>query len=192
MGNKKEKVSDWLVSPLEATTKELSARTAYLVGVATFQEPREDVSASQPELLVLKRAASDSTFPEMWAVPGRHVEADETIRQVIEQETHDETGLKIERVIGDFKEVHWQSPSGKENVQLNLVVEVKDTEGVRLNPDEHSQWRWVNERDAMELHCTGEMANGFANAFKCAEEILRYNDGQYSESARMGKSPDAR
>ena len=125
-------------------------------------------SASPWRLLILKRAATDRAFPNLWAVPGGHVEPGEKIFQAIERETKEETGLGVDHFVGEFEELHWRSEHGQPNVQFNFVVTVKSNESIRLSREEHSAWMWTNVDDIETLPCSKGMAEVFANAFKVA------------------------
>lgn len=152
---------------LDSKFTDLPAGKKYLVGVAIFQR-RPDVGANPSpwQLLVVKRAEDEEAFPNNWELPGGHVEPDETVRDTVNRETVEETGLIVERVIGEFDELFWTSrSSGKENVQFNYAVEITQPMEIRLNPEEHSDWMWANEDDIDILEMTPAMNKVLKDAF---------------------------
>ncbi|EAU83380.2 hypothetical protein CC1G_09074 [Coprinopsis cinerea okayama7 len=67
------------------------------------------------------------------------------------RETREETGLKVERVLGVFDGFEYTTKKGV-NIQFNLVVQVEcgaeETEPrVTLNPLEHDHHVWVDPSD---------------------------------------------
>ena len=108
-------------------------------------------------------------FPGFWAVPGGHVEAGETIRQAIWGETFEETGLIVNKILVEFKEMHWKSYCGQPYVQMNFVVTVKESSSIPLDSEEHSEWQWMDQKESMSLPMSKEMAEAVASPFKIAK-----------------------
>lgn len=153
-----------LTNRLKRTAAELDPNTTYLVGVAIMHE-----TSTPQKLLVLKRAADDDTFPNFWAVPGGHVDPGETIEDAIKRETFEETGLEITGIEGEFAELRWLSRNGKGNVQLSFLATVPAFTEVKLNPEEHSTWMWLEEEHISKYPCSEGMAKVFRDAFKYVE-----------------------
>ncbi|PMD55488.1 uncharacterized protein K444DRAFT_537731 [Hyaloscypha bicolor E] len=103
------------------------------------------------ELLLIKRASND-TSPNRWEIPGGVGEEGETILHCAARETFEETGLIV---------VHFKRLVGGEVVtdgstcKLSFEVEVKSTEGVTLNPEEHQDYLWVTKEMVGSLEITG-------------------------------------
>lgn len=157
---------------LNAKTTNLDFQKTYLVGVAIFRINLDPTSASKHQLLIIKRAPDEDSFPDMWEIPGGHIEQDETILQCIQRETREETGLVVEKVLKEFEEMDWESgTSGQENMQLNFVVAVQEPVVVRLNPEEHSEWMWVEENQIDKLPMTIGMTKVLRDAFKVSKIV---------------------
>jgi ADP-ribose pyrophosphatase YjhB (NUDIX family) len=107
----------------------------------------------------------------MWAVPGGHVESNETVTQAIERETYEETGLRANHVVGEFATLFWEGSSGRRCAQLNFTVTVEQSEPIQLSSEEHSEWKWVTESELLKLPCSEGMASVFTNAFREADAM---------------------
>ena len=159
------------IAKLNLTTADLDERIVYLVGVAIFNRSLSSL-VSPWRLLVLKRSATDRMFPNFWCIPGGHVDNRETIRQAIRRETFEETGLIVDDIAAEFQEMHWQSKIGQHLVQLNFVVTVNSASSIRLNSEEHSDWKCAKQEDVIPLPMSEGMAEVYINAFRFAEYEL--------------------
>ncbi|MCJ1353212.1 MAG: hypothetical protein MMC33_003197 [Icmadophila ericetorum] len=126
-------------------------------------------------LLLVKRAASETAFPNRWEVPGGSSEhSDPTILHSIAREVFEETGLRLARVVqqvGDGVEftTGWTDKSQRW-LKLSFEIEVAEIEPahcdffsvnhnhineipvptsieVSLDPNEHQDYRWVSEEE---------------------------------------------
>lgn len=152
---------------LDLTSEDLPSGPTYVVGVAIFQLSKESNGLLQRRVLVVKRTAHEDQFPNMWELPGGHVEKGETIPQAVSRETYEETGLVVDNVVGGFEELRWTScSSGRESVQYNYAVTVKSPFEIKLSPDEHSEWKWADDVEVTSLPCSEAMRKVFADSFK--------------------------
>ena len=152
---------------LNSKTTDLEAGLSYVVGVAVFR-PAESPDDSDPyELLVVKRASHEETLPEHWELPSGHVESGETVKGCVERETMEETSLIVDRVLGELDELRWVSKStGLTNVQYNYVATVHEPKDVVVNPEEHSEHKWIKETEIDGLLRTPGMNKVLHDSFK--------------------------
>lgn len=152
---------------LGSKTTDLETGKTYLVGVAVFRSAVSPDASDPYELLVVKRASHEEAFPDNWELPGGHVESGETVKECVERETIEETGLTVDRVVGEFDDLQWMSKSkGRMNVQYNYVVTVTEPMEIRLNPEEHSEYRWIKEVNVDDLLMTPAMNKVLHDSFK--------------------------
>jgi 8-oxo-dGTP pyrophosphatase MutT (NUDIX family) len=151
-----------------------------------------------PQILMLRRAMTDS-FPGIWEAPGGGVDfEDETILHGLVREVWEETGLRVKNVrcqifdkdgSGKGGEVEFQGRRGNWWTKFCFLVDVmsekelgrtaKEGEvqvdyGVAIDDEEHSEWAWFTREEMDALPVVSEQAkevNG--NAFKAFEESLK-------------------
>ncbi|KAL9127228.1 MAG: hypothetical protein Q9217_003845 [Psora testacea] len=143
------------------TTGHLESGKTFLVGVAIFRPSPSPNTAStikhQHQLLIVKRAEHAAAFPDQWELPGGHVESGETVRQCVQRETMEETGLVVDRILGELQNSY--------DIQSLLPMEV------RLNPREHSEWIWLDEDAVDTLPTTSPMKKVLRDSFQFSKTI---------------------
>lgn len=141
---------------------------------STPSGPTED--SDQNKLLLVQRAATESSFASLYELPGGHADTrdgDQTILDAVVRETREETGLIVREIVSEFKGFEYVAgKSGRITKQVNFVVRVnlgdlakQDAEGsggagvkVVLNPEEHQKAVWVSKEEDLEgLGLTGSM-----------------------------------
>jgi 8-oxo-dGTP pyrophosphatase MutT (NUDIX family) len=106
----------------------------------------------------------------MFEIPGGHAEdADETILSTVARECVEETGLVVKQIVDEFEGFEYESGKGL-TVQLNFVVEVdgQDAVIVKLNPEEHQAFAWVEKEDLEKFQLTDSMRKVVTDALKHA------------------------
>jgi 8-oxo-dGTP pyrophosphatase MutT (NUDIX family) len=151
---------------------------ALMAGAVVFRQvPTGHPTADQ--VLVVRRAASDS-YPGTWEIPGGSIdETDSTVVAGAVRELWEETGLRARHVpcaVGMLlQDGRAAEVAAKDDTRLDddgltvtfvetgrvwgkstVMVEVESTEVVTVRPDEHSEWAWVTEE---EVH-RGQMDGG--------------------------------
>ncbi|KAK1246441.1 hypothetical protein MKX08_000243 [Trichoderma sp. CBMAI-0020] len=125
-----------------------------VVGAAAF---RYGPDSTSPIILLLKRAAHEPYFPNVFELPSGKVDPDdETLKGALVREVKEETGLDIVEIHAALNPMTYSTEKtvvddvGKEVIvsknamQLNFVVSVS-ADTVALNADEHSDSRWATE-----------------------------------------------
>lgn len=120
--------------------------------IATSALVLDTESSSDPRILLVQRAASDSN-PNKWEAPGGACDDDDsTILHGAARELWEETGLEATRMDALVGEPHlFTSRSGKRICQFNFAVQVKVVDGkppaVELDPEEHQDFVWATQQE---------------------------------------------
>ena len=146
-----------------------------MTGAIVFRQTSDKNPAPVDQLLLVRRAASDS-YPHMWETPGGSVdESDATLAAGAARELWEETGLRathVACVVGmslddsAFEVAGLGIEPSAEVAQLDedgvtvtflesgsiwgkstVIIEVESTNEIKVTPEEHSDWAWVSEQD---------------------------------------------
>ncbi len=104
------------------------------------------------KLLLLKRR-SDDYMPDVWEIPGGHVDPGETIPQALSRELLEETGLHLHHIIG--KRGGYDYP-GEFGLTRQWNFEVK-APGLTIHHPEHTDYRWASPEMWAHLAMSPEM-----------------------------------
>jgi mutator protein MutT len=115
-------------------------RAEVCVGAAIFREGR----------LLLLRRSKEVPYPELWEIPGGHVEKGERLESALRREVREETGLEI-RVGPPFYAWEYQYPKkgGRrvDTIEIDFHCSARSRRAPLLDPREHSQFDWVARED---------------------------------------------
>lgn len=118
--------------------------------IATAALVLDTNSASEPRILLLQRAASDSN-PGKWEPPGGAVDEDDlSILHAAARELWEEAGLQAAHIGGPVGEPHFFARSNGDKIcRFNFAVYVRSDGGdaltAKLDPKEHQQFVWATE-----------------------------------------------
>lgn len=147
-----------------------------VVGAVTFLP----TASPHAKILLLKRAANEAFCPNVFEIPGGHVEdTDPDILRAVAREVHEETALSIDSVKASIESFAYSTEKtimrGEEEIvvqmsslQLNFVCEITE-DTFRVNPEEHSEGMWVAEDEFERLKMTQEMRLVVKEAFRWIE-----------------------
>lgn len=142
------------------------------------------------QVLLLKRADTDS-YPGVWEPPGGSVDPeDKTLLDAVVREVWEETGLrvkgfgaqvwhKIYRKGDEIMEVEFLGRTGGKWCKLNFLVDVVAGDEVRIDLEEHQDCGWFGRAEFEKLLFVSEQGrniirNGFT-AFQEAEKEKAQN-----------------
>ncbi len=95
-----------------------------------------------------KRAATKKFLPNIFEIPGGHIDFGENIVEGLKREVMEETGMKIS--IGDpFAVFDYTNPiKGSHSVETVYFARFLDSlENITLHPEDHSEFVWMSESE---------------------------------------------
>ena len=130
------------------------------VGGALFDKNR---------LLIAKRTIKRSAWPGLWEIPRGYAEKNEADKEALKREFKEETGLKIRvgKKYFEFKCLY----RGKSIKERNYIVLSKISK-IKIDPKEHSKFRWVTKAEAETLNMASEMRMSIRKAFEVYNKLL--------------------
>ncbi len=132
---------------LQGTLQDLTGQ-AHADGIDLFAVGAAIVSDGK--LLIVKRADEEEVFPKYSEIPGGSVEYGESLFQAVEREMIEETGLKPKALSAYVGSYDFTLRDGRRARQFNFLIEPETTD-VKLNPAEHSSYKWMYASDTAYL-----------------------------------------
>ena len=137
-----------------------------------------------PGILMLKRAAHETIYPNIFEIPGGKVEdSDATILDAVKREVLEETGMEVAEVVGAVRSFDYAlekevlDDTGSEtlvwytSLQLNFVCQVAK-HNLTVNREEHSEGNFVSRSELSELEVTKQMRAVVEEGFAWTNEYL--------------------
>ncbi len=112
-----------------------------LTACAAIHRIRND----KPEIFVAKRAATKQFLPDVFELPGGHIDFGEELTDGLQREIMEEFGVHISvgapfaafTYVNEIKQSH--------SVEVIYFATLLDDEAtITLHPEDHSEYRWVN------------------------------------------------
>lgn len=117
---------------------------SHVVGLVVRQESR---------VLLLKRR-EDDYLPNMWEIPGGHVDPGETLARALARELYEETGLRLKEVLRYLGHFDYLGEFGRTR-EWNFEVRVHEM--LRIAHPEHAACRWALPDEWAHLDMTSAM-----------------------------------
>lgn len=103
-------------------------------------------------MFLAKRAETKKFLPGVFELPGGHIDFGEDIVEGLKREIREEFGMRVS--IGDpFKVFDYVNEiKGSHSIQVIYFGTFSDPiEDVRINPEDHSEFRWIAEDEVEEV-----------------------------------------
>jgi 8-oxo-dGTP diphosphatase len=113
------------------------------------------ITREDGRILLLKRADWEKVYPGAYTFPGGKVEDNDTITETLVKEVREECGLVLNPGIILIKEKAIGRPDGSTSKSLSFLCSVKSTENIVLEPNDFTDYKWVNLDELRELEHVG-------------------------------------
>ena len=99
------------------------------------------------QVLLVHRSPNRHVYPDVWDLPGGHIEAGETELAALAREMHEELGVQI--TTGSATHLcELRVGRGEESVRFSAwIVDKWDGTPTNAAPDEHDEIRWVRPEE---------------------------------------------
>lgn len=105
----------------------------------------------QGKVLLVKRSSSETFAPNHWELPGGHIEFGETIEEGLQREAVEEINFSIEVKNTFHSFTYVIDTTMKHYVEvINLCFPKSNNPEVKLNPEEHSEYRWIENKEELD------------------------------------------
>ncbi len=113
-----------------------------------------------------KRAATKKFLPNVWELPGGHIEFGEDMIEGLTREVMEELGMHLR--VGDPFAVFTYTNEVKGSHSIEVVYFAKfidPLEKITLNAEDHSEYRWTSEDELTEIAVSGQELQNIKNGF---------------------------
>lgn len=116
-------------------------------------------------ILISKRAATKTTFPDRFEVVGGHIDPGETLEAGLMREIEEEIGIKVR--VGDLIDAFLYNSEDTLKIELTYICYMQDeTLEPVLNTKDHSVHLWISEDEIAKFEKDDEETAALHKAFK--------------------------
>ncbi len=122
----------------------------------------------QGQLLITRRSLKKRYEPGKWENTGGHMDAGETPVQAVIRELREETGLDVKE-----RGVRYLGTGIVDNfIGDNFMARIDDASGLRMQPGETDEARWVSPSELRRMMDAGEMARSTVQFMEIYKEAF--------------------
>lgn len=110
------------------------------------------------KVLCLKRAGHDF-LPGLYELPSGKVEKGEDLLTTLHREIKEESNLIVTDTSDYLGYFDYTSRSGTKTRQFNFTVKCSNYQDIKLNPEEHEGFSWVNQEELSKYNISQEVKN---------------------------------
>lgn len=106
-------------------------------------------SGNDFKFLIIKRVPEDGDF---WQPLTESLDDGESVEECLRRGVKEELGLdSIKNVTERLWSFPWENKRGEPNIDLVYGVEISESDEIKINPEEHSEYKWCTFDEAMNL-----------------------------------------
>jgi mutator protein MutT len=112
--------------------------------------------AGVKKLFLPRRAKTKKFYPDVFELPGGHVDWGETFEHAVVREVQEEFGMRIK--VGDPFHVFTYDNhiKGSHSVEIIYFASFTDPiENIKLAADDHSEYKWLSEEELPQIYGIG-------------------------------------
>ncbi len=127
------------------------------------------------KLFLPRRAKTKKFWPDVYELPGGHVDFGETFEHALIREVKEEFSMNIK--LGDpyYLFTYDNHVKGSHSVEVIYYAKFIDPiENIKLHPDDHSEYKWLSEEELPQVYGIGgkDEDNDEVKAMKRGFELL--------------------
>lgn len=125
------------------------------------------------KVLAVRRSDHETSFAGYYEIPGGHIEIGESYEAGLQREVKEETGLDVTVLHPYFAFTYLSPNSGRHIGEVHFLAELTDSaQAVLLNPDEHSEYQWIEASQIDSLNFTEVLRQSVAQGFEILSKTV--------------------
>lgn len=123
------------------------------------------------KILIAKRTDSRKIYPGLWECGGGQVRRGQTFQEAVKAQMKDEFGLNVDVLFStnDYK----IETEGKIIPGIRFVCRPKPGQTVKLDPAEHTEYRWASPQDLPSFNLIPGLLNDLRQAFDWHNRLIK-------------------
>jgi 8-oxo-dGTP diphosphatase len=117
-------------------------------------------------LFTAKRSATKKFLPDVFELPGGHIDFGEEIVEGLKREVLEEFNMEI--AVGDpfYTFTYINEIKGSHSIEIGFFARFTDPiDKIVIHPEDHSEWRWIKESDLPNVTYTPEELKAVRKGF---------------------------
>jgi len=119
------------------------------------------------KIFIARRAATKTTFPNRFELPGGHVDPGETLEDALIREMREE--LELDITVGAVVDAFTYESEDMFKVEIVYLCKIKDDQEPVLHQDDHSEAKWIRSDEVGLMEKDDEETIALRKAFKLLE-----------------------
>jgi len=121
------------------------------------------------KILIARRSVTKSTFAGRFECIGGHLDPNEKLEEGLKREVQEEIGCEI--VVGQLVDAFTYISEDTFKVELAYLCQLADGQEPKLNPDDHSEFKWIRSDEIDQFEKEDEETESLRKAFKILEGV---------------------